>query len=1146
MKKILYIPLLFAAMMCAFVNNAGAEQIYGGDFLKTKYTVYDSAAAEENIGGCASFGEALPSKTEITFDFTIESDFNGAAAKINAKNSGGAEGVPVSLDFSADGNGFKLSCGDTVLADSLNFGRIYSLTVQVDITNEKFNILLYENHEKNRLVKYKSAVSAGSGFFGVTGATFEGDISVTYLAAARERIAANAPVTYFEDNAAVVSAELSEDIERGAYCDIYAAFYNKSDGTLAGVSKKTVRCFDNYAEAVFEVNDNFNNDSLSSSVFVFKSENMVPQAKVGDVSEETSDGISFNMYCTQRTSWYTLGDTVTYKPTAAGVSGNVSKICGAVYNSDGELTAVKEVSPEEAAGSGWTYTPLKSGYYKVVFYAVTDKGRRAYEYRTYNTIYDKYLGGVKLDKSGHNFYVTAFENKAWEQRNKLYGMSIDRYDGEYDMDIAKQTGMSFIRLHAFSWKDIQPTKDGELVWTKTTGANHYYERIFNRIKNGDKFDVTANILYTPLWASSNKDETENHYDLPEYATHAPSDNKYLTDFIDKLYEKYGSFITSWEIYNEPNVNNYSAFWHDTAENYVSMLKAAYNEIKTLSAADESKSVTDTVTMGGIGPRYMSFYKEFVSCGGLQYTDKLAMHGYDVNPWNYLEAQKLYGTSGRKGVVNTEAHMMLFSRQTDDFTYTEKQLALRTVKDFLRQIKYGVEKIAFFQAYDNHVMGEDIMKFDDLYCNNGNQWSIVMGGLYRKKPSFEPRFAAGAVNTLIAKSGSVTEYADEYKTGNVNIVKLTADGEPVYVMWCDELAAQSADAELSGITDGAVITDWEGREISPNGFNVGADEMYFAEGLGDDAFSYLSSGKGTKPYLGEALYSEYEKSARTVEGPEYTHSDGCFFDRQTSSVNFENAKWNKLYTYGDTTDLDGELAVYTSEEGLECVVRIDDNDAFGNAVDTEKAELLVGIDTTGGGVSGYTLQLTAKFTPQAAEGMRVYKSVLPYIGGDIADNTGLNENISDAKIYIFMSGGRKYFYMFVPSRELYPFDYGLADEISLGVQFRGYNSVKESTYCRVNENESYSTDKPWQFAHIKYAEGDTVRIRVNEVIEAEAGEYVSVEILRGDEVIYLNQYAADDDGKCRVTTVIEGAAEDTYTLVAHSRSVGYTTINLNTE
>ena len=187
-------------------------------------------------------------------------------------------------------------------------------------------------------------------------------------------------------------------------------------------------------------------------------------------------------------------------------------------------------------------------------------------------------------------------------------------------------------------------------------------------------------------------------------------------------------------------------------------------------------------------------------------------------------------------------------------------------------------------------------------------------------------------------------------------------------------------------------------------------------------------------------------------------------------------------------------------------------------------------------------------------MRVYKSVLPYTGGDVVDNTGLNVPIQNAKINIYEAqDGHKYFRVFIPAIELYPFDYASACKINVGVQFRGYQthtgSTQKSTYCRMNKKEDYDVNRPWQFASIQYADEprptDPEELVVNKVIYAEAGEYVSVEILKNDdEAVYLNQYLTDAEGKCKVSTVISDKGEDTYTLRAYSRSKGYTTINLN--
>ena len=155
MKKILCILMSVVLSISFLTYTVGAEQIYSGDFLKEKYTVYDSSIANENIGGNVLISQdALQGKTEISCDFSISSDFVSGAINLVAKKLNKSDtDILVSFSFLKDDNStFKLDCGNGFIVNSLDFDKIYSLVVQIDFNNRKYNVVLYENHDKNCLI----------------------------------------------------------------------------------------------------------------------------------------------------------------------------------------------------------------------------------------------------------------------------------------------------------------------------------------------------------------------------------------------------------------------------------------------------------------------------------------------------------------------------------------------------------------------------------------------------------------------------------------------------------------------------------------------------------------------------------------------------------------------------------------------------------------------------------------------------------------------------------------------------------------------------------------------------------------------------------------------------------------------------------
>lgn len=1269
---------LAAMITAAALSAVSAEEIYAGDFIKCRYTLYEKREAAAKSYDIADF--PMSGKTEISFDFTPQ---NTDLCSFNVQNYGSADKTEIlRLRTDKTDGGFLLATvnamnDECIIADGIEENKEYCAVIQLDLNESVYNITVYENHSRNRLVSYKRGLAMGGSFAGCglkSTAFFQ---TAENFAVYRERAAKDKPITDIKNEIVSVGTEISENINAGDVCDVFAAFYSADRSKLIAVEKQeyTHKGFDSYAEVFFGLDENFKSD-CPVSVFVFKNDSMYPASKNGiaDISqsgisvknalaytgfekEETykntsavtggklpekwsangwngaaspfditvcdggylalgavkkgfdgicspwlslpENGLSisfkvkcsedydgntprivllyydennkfkgsdftfdytysknvsadvwkneqlyvnpesypdgaakvsvafctsyafgasgqlyydslciddcvFNMQCDEKLSWYSLGDTVKYT-LKYPVNGKISEICGRVYNSDNEPIDEVSLSLKEVSENGWTYTPKQSGFYRVVFSAVTEDNRVIYESMKYKANYSSTTQQLYyIDREYHDFYVTSFNNPDISERNKLYGMSIANYDGDYDLDIADRLGMSFVRLHAFSWKDIEPDNVTEANGKAYNWSD--YDKIFNRIRNELDFDVIGNILYTPKWASPVKDESGGL--VPRYARYAPEDMTYLTDFLHDLYARYGDLVDTWEIYNEPHLPGGSTFWSDSAENYVNMLKSAYDTLKSKSGGN------DTVTMGGIGAkRYLSFYRQFLEKGGWQYTDKLAMHGYDLDPWNCFDVNSRLGLDSNKGVINTEAHTILFNGSSSDIYFTEKQLGLRLIKDYLRQIKYGVEKIAFFQPYDNSVQGSDCMILDNMT----DKFTTVAAGIFRKLPYYEPRFAAGVLNTLISVSGTDTSYREEYKTGNVNIVKLACDGKPLYILWGDELdAANAADIRIS---ENASVLDWEGRSIGTGGFTVCADTVYFISGLDENAFSYLSRAGGEHIYDGAVLYSENEVNKKSTDGLNGEASYKEIFSHDGNRIANSGITWNTISESADFT-------VHKCSDGFDCMVRTVSGDAV-------KAQLVIGIDTFANGIASDVVEITGVLSKS---GGTITKTLAPDICGDMPsdDYSGSGETVNGALGFAADEGNYTYYCMHIPFTQLYPYFYREDGKISFGLKLAEYgaDNVEKGKYVW---GKTYNRARPWEFGTVQLAEKFTGNII--KTVSAKPGEYVSAEILKDGDVVYYNMYTAPENGECTVFAALD--CDGVYTLRTYSDSGGYT-------
>jgi GH35 family endo-1,4-beta-xylanase len=198
------------------------------------------------------------------------------------------------------------------------------------------------------------------------------------------------------------------------------------------------------------------------------------------------------------------------------------------------------------------------------------------------------------------------------------GMSIltlSQADLDRELDAVAATGATWLRV-PFNWAVVEQTQ-GSYYWT----AN---DRVVASAQ-AHGLQVLGNISYAPYWARVNSNSTA-----------PPADPALFGGFAAAVATRYPS-VTSWEVWNEPNLPQFFGGVSNPAKVYTGLLKAAYPAIKAVqpSSTVVSAGLSKPSTQGSTGPAV--FLKQMYGAGAKGNMDAVGFHPY-------LSANELYTDS----------------------------------------------------------------------------------------------------------------------------------------------------------------------------------------------------------------------------------------------------------------------------------------------------------------------------------------------------------------------------------------------------------------------------------------------------------------------------------------------------------------------
>jgi len=135
-----------------------------------------------------------------------------------------------------------------------------------------------------------------------------------------------------------------------------------------------------------------------------------------------------------------------------------------------------------------------------------------------------------------------------------------------DLGMMKDAGLSWVKQQ-FAWRDIEGAAKGKFIWDNADQAVYYANRF--------GIDLLARVDNAPDWAAPGCNDQSKKQMGP-----AKNTQDWL-DFLTVFVTRYKGRIRAYEIWNEPNLAREWCGRPPNPAEYVALLKASYDKIKSI-------------------------------------------------------------------------------------------------------------------------------------------------------------------------------------------------------------------------------------------------------------------------------------------------------------------------------------------------------------------------------------------------------------------------------------------------------------------------------------------------------------------------------------------------------------------------------------
>ena len=705
-------------------------------------------------------------------------------------------------------------------------------------------------------------------------------------------------------------------------------------------------------------------------------------------------------------NWWRTGETVCFKgnqpiPENDRIRVKVNDVTGATLYTG-------EVGGREFNEKGWCWQPPSPGYYEAEFSrggSVDGTVAESYRFRVYKqdrkTKKYSLAGDTQIPVTKHPFAV-ATPTRPVAEISPVFGMSphFSRYRDF--LPLSRLVGFRGIRVHYIDWAKLEKEK-GVWDWKELD------EFMQLARKNGySDSDITLNLMGIPRWASTRPEATWINICIQEYKTVIPKQMEDWKNFIRMVMRRYPG-VKKYELWNEPHLIGYSCFWSDSVENFVALLKAGYETVK----AENPEAI---VHLGGIGMRYLPFYRELLKLGGDRYYDVLPMHGSWVQMAPFRRMEKEFGRKS-KPWLSSEWHAMLLRAS---FPWpSEPMLTRNMLRDFLNQVRQGAEEVDFFCIVNAQNFEKECLPWMKKF-NPGSASHV--SGLFRKTPFPAPRYQAVAWHVLSDLVKGKLSVGEGFRFGAGQCaVALSSDAGELLIFWNGGENPVRIDGELAKIVAASTVCEADGRPVARPAEMTLAPEFYYIARNPDRKLLIAVKGRGAEVLIpqSKALPLSHE-----VHG---NYLPGKLFDanlqltaagrRAPRMALREKAVIDPAARAGE---ISGFFSAALDRENFELYVEVKDavHHPLPGKQPWEGDSVQFAFDGGGRGVANDRIEFTLTLDREGRA--RLVKNFAAPVGGDLPGRyTAANEPMQTVTVAGELRNGRTVYRLRMPVSELYP-------------------------------------------------------------------------------------------------------------------------------
>lgn len=740
--------------------------------------------------------------------------------------------------------------------------------------------------------------------------------------------------------------------------------------------------------------------------------NMIRFALVGMVCAASASELKIRG--TKFGNWFIAGEQVGF--TAAGELEDGQMVDVRVFDAAGNPIVQDRIAGKVFKEAGWRHEFVRPGYYEAEFSVdgkilsesfTAEVKRNSPEDRSQLIV----ATSQKVPVLRHGFMVASHPTRPAKDISPVFGASPHMEFYQTALPLAALVGINSIRLHAVPWYIVEPSQ-GKYDWR--------YPDDVMKVANQYGFansNIIINTFGTPRWASSHPGENWFDNCVWAWSSYAPSDFKLWEDYITALVTRYPG-VRAVELLNEPNFPGFSCFWHDTPENFLTLMKTGYQAVKKASPQ------TQVWFAGGPGA---TFYEQFLRNGGDGFFDVIPVHG-NVSGSVLREAENK-AKAAHKPMVNSEWHACILVPNTDEFP-SDRELARKMLLSFLTQENEGVEEIYLFSMMNIWNSERESLKF-----YRDNQYVIShVSGLFRRAPYAQPRYMAASWHTIADLVKGKLRIGKGYSFSDAmaqNVQMISSDAEPLMIVWNQASVPMMAHPDILRAAagcqvlraDGSIVDDFANEKLETDIYYIVRSPDCSEVAKWKNEYDLLKRPKA------ETLLSRQWKAS---------YSQQPLFHADMTGV--PRGNWVKVPTRvtSDTNascaDLEAYFTVAIAGGKMDLAVKVEDK--VHHADPTGKApwngdSVQFCIDTRNRGVNTDQVELIA--TLEKDGGAILRKVVSPAIGGDLPSNYTAPGKLPGAQVThadcrIERKGEETFYRIRLDLVELYPLVFQSGDEL----------------------------------------------------------------------------------------------------------------------